>query len=440
MRLSYTALAIAPVLMLFNISLAGQGTMSSMPNMAGMPGMPAMPGTKMTADPFASHDASGTSFQPESTPSPMLMTTRDGWTLMAHALGFVALQEQSGARGADKLFSPNWAMAMAQRRLGPGKLTLRAMLSLEPLTITDRRYPELLQTGETAFGLPIVDGQHPHNFFMELAALYDLKLGEHTMISLYAAPMGDPAIGPTAFPHRESASEDPIAPLGHHLEDSTHVAADVLTAGASYRGVRLEASLFHGREPNENRWNLQTGGIDSWSSRVNFAPGGNWAAQYSLAHIKSPEALFPAGNQFRQTASIMYNRPLANGDWANTLLWGRTRDVGGHNILNGYLLESTLGFAGRNHAWTRIENADKTNQLQLGEAPLPLAFAEHFLGRVQAYSFGYDRDLPAPNWLAPALGVQWTWYATPAPLRSSYGSHPQGVVVFLRFRLGATRH
>ncbi|HXR97771.1 MAG TPA: hypothetical protein VN709_08000, partial [Terriglobales bacterium] len=323
--------------------------------------------------------------------------------------------------------------------LGPGQLTIRTMLSLEPTTVTGRRYPELFQQGETAYGKPIVDGQHPHDFIMELAALYDLKLGEHSAAMLYAAPMGDPAIGPTAFPHRQSASEDPIAPLGHHLEDSTHVAADVLTAGASYRRVRLEASVFHGREPDENRWSIQSGGIDSWSSRVTVAPGKNWAAQYSLARIASPEALFPGEDQFRQTASIMYNRPLSSGNLATTVMWGRTRDLGGRNILNGYLLESTLGFAGRNHAWTRIENVDKTNELQLGESPIPAGFVERFLGRVQAYSWGYDRDLPAPHWLSPALGIQWTWYETPASLRAQYGAHPQGVVIFLRFRLGATR-
>ncbi len=92
---------------------------------------------------------------------------------------------------------------------------------------------------------------------MELAAIYDLKLRKDTLLSFYFAPMGDPAMGPTAYPHRASASEDPIASLGHHLQDSTHIADDVITVGLTHRSFRIEASGFHGREPDEQRWDLE---------------------------------------------------------------------------------------------------------------------------------------------------------------------------------------
>lgn len=412
--------------------LLAQGSMA-MP----MPGMkPAAPDTLIAS--ILQHATSGTSAEPASTPTPMLMTERGGWMLMLHGAGFLTDQQQTGARGFDKLFSTNWAMAMAQRRWGAGTLTLRSMFSLEPATITDRRYPELFQTGETAFGLPIVDGQHPHNFFMELAALYDLQIGAHGLLSLYAAPMGDPAIGPEAFPHRASAAEDPLAPLGHHLEDSTHIASDVVTMGAAYRFARLEASAFHGREPNEQRWTIPSGSLDSYSTRLTLSPARDWSGQVSWARIASPEALNPNVNQIRLTASVDYNRPTASGNWSNLLLWGRTRDAGGGNVFNGYLLESNLAFGGggRNHAWTRLENVDKSTDLLLGENPEPPGFSERFLGRIQASSFGYDRDLPSPGWLSTALGAQWTLYHTPMTLRATYGDHPQGVAVFLRVRLG----
>src|SRR5207302_5783252 len=160
-------------------------------------------------------------------------------------------------------------MPMLQHDVGnKGRLTLRAMFSLEPATMTGRYYPELFQQGETAFGRPINDGQHPHDLFMEIAAIYDLKLREDTLLTFYGAPMGDPAIGPTAYPHRASASEDPIAALGHHLQYSTHIADDVITAGLTYKLARLEASGFHGREPDEFRWDIDSGKIDSWSTRV----------------------------------------------------------------------------------------------------------------------------------------------------------------------------
>jgi hypothetical protein len=369
----------------------------------------------------------------------MLMTAGRGWMLMFHANAFLVEQQQTGPRGEDKLFSTNWMMGMAQRpvslfRRAPGVLTLRAMLSLEPATITGERYPLLFQQGETAYGVPIADGQHPHNFFMEIAALYDWKLGQHGLLSFYAAPIGDPAIGPMAYPHRASASENPVAALGHHQEDSTHIAEDVVTLGAAYRNIRIEASGFHGREPDENRWRISQGKIDSWSTRLTIQPGENWSGQYSYARIASPEALYPAENQERMTASAMYNRPLHNGNWASSLIWGRTKSLADNSKFNSYALESTLRFLTRNHVWTRVESVERSNELLLGENPLPPNFVEHPAGRVQAYTSGYDRDFDLIPRLATALGAQGTVYGVGEKLRPVYGSHPAGVAIFLRVR------
>jgi hypothetical protein len=381
-----------------------------------------------------SHATSGTDAEPNSTPSEMLMTTYGNWSLMLH--GQLSLNEiqQTGPRGADKLFSTNWIMPMATRKLGRGSLTLRTMLSLEPATISDRRYPELFEEGETAYGRPIIDGQHPHDFFMELAAFYEYVAGEKTLLSFYAAPVGDPAMGPAAFPHRASASEDPIAPLGHHLEDSTHISDDVLTAGITHGDFRLEASGFHGREPDEFRWDIDSGKIDSWSTRLTFNPGQNWSVQYSIAHLHSPEMLSPAEDIRRMTASLMYNRAFRNGNWATTLVWGRNQSLLDGNIGNGYLAESTLRFFTRNYAWTRIENVDRSSDLLLGNNPLPAGFIEKYIARVQAYSIGYDREVGNLPHLSTAIGGQFTWYGVPQIFQPLYSLHPLGVVLFLRLR------
>jgi hypothetical protein len=269
---------------------------------------------------------------------------------------------------------------------------------------------------------------------MELAALYDLQLGTRGLLSFYLAPVGDPAIGPTAYPHRESASEDPLAALGHHQEDSTHISYDVVTAGLTYRIARIEASGFHGREPGEDRWSIDEGAIDSWSTRLTLAPAQNWSGQYSYARIKSPEALFPAEDQERMTASIMYNRPIQNGNWASTLLWGRTRSLEDNSIFDSYLLESSVRFHTRNYAWTRIENVERSNELILGENPLPPGFTEEPIGHVQAYTFGYDHDFDLIPHLASAIGAQFTTYGVPDVLKPIYGSHPLGVALFVRLR------
>jgi hypothetical protein len=379
------------------------------------------------------HSTSGTSAEPNSTPMPMIMTMKGEWMLMFHGVAFLNVMQQSGSRGADKVFSTNWFMPMAQRRLGMGTLTLRTMISLEPATITNRFYPELFQQGETAYGKPIVDGQHPHDFIMELAALYDVNLGENGLLSFYAAPVGDPALGPTAFPHRASASEDPIATLGHHLEDSSHIANNVITTGLTYKIARFEASGFHGREPDEYRWDIDSGKIDSWSVRATVNPARNWSAQYSFGHLTSPEALRPNEDIDRMTASVMYNRPLTRGNWASTLLWGRNHTSDGL-IWNGYLLESTLQFAESNYVWTRIENVDRTNELLLLNQFEPATFQENIIGRVQAYTGGYERDIDLIPHVAIGLGAQITLYSTPQRLQAEYGSHPIGAVVFLRIR------
>jgi hypothetical protein len=406
-----------------------------------MPGVNMAEGMTMHPETFLEeiihHASSGTSAQPDSAPAPMLMTMRGHWMLMFHANVFILDEQQTGPRGADKFFSTNWFMGMAQHPAGHGVFTARAMLSLEPATVSERRYPLLFQQGETAYGKPIVDGQHPHDFFMELAALYDLHLGERGLLSFYVAPIGDPAIGPAAYPHRASASEDPLAALGHHQEDSTHIASDVFTVGAAYSFLRIEASGFHGREPDEFRWDINQGKVDSWSTRLTLQPGKNWSGQFSYARIASPESLFPTENQQRTTASVMYNRPLAGarrGNWANSVVWGRTRSLTDNSIFNSYLLESTLRFAAKNYVWTRMENVDRSNELLLDGAALPPGFAEKPLARVQAYSFGYSRDFDVVPHLASSIGAQVTTYGVPGVLQPIYGSHPAGVVLYLRLR------
>jgi hypothetical protein len=410
-----------------------------MPDMPGMAGRPESSQPSTFIDEILDHAGSGTSAQPNSVSQPMIMVARGHWMFMFHNEVFLVAEQETGPSGGDKLFSTNWFMPMVQRPLGPGQLTLRTMLSLEPATVTGRFYPELFQQGETAFGKPLVNGQHPHNFFMEVAALYDWKLGRDGLLSFYAAAVGDPAMGPPAYAHRVSASEDPIAPLGHHLQDSTHIADDVVTAGLTYKRVRIEASGFHGREPDEFRWDIDSGTIDSWSTRLTVQPGQNWSAQYSFAHLTSPEALQPQEDVQRMTASVMYNRPLARGNWASTLLWGRNHASSGGNF-NSYLAESTLRFAANEYIWGRIENVDRTNELLLNGQPEPPGFQERFLARVQAYTAGYDHEFHFIPGMAMAVGGQVTFYGKPAFLTPVYGQHPVGAVVFMRFRPNGNTH
>lgn len=382
------------------------------------------------------HAASGTSLEPGSSAPPMLMRMSGNWMEMLHGQATVAEQQQTGARGRDKLFSVNWAMGMAQRTTAHGEWTFASMLSLEPATITRRYYPELFQQGETAFGRPIVDGQHPHNFFMELAAMYDQNLGERGLATFYVAPVGDPALGPTAYPHRASAESNPLAPLAHHLQDSTHIAYDVVTGGVTYGPVRVEASGFHGREPGENRWIIEGGAVDSWATRLTMAPARDWIGQYSIGHLHSPEALHPEEDVLRQTASVSVHHAWTAVDLDATAVWGRNHTIGTVVNANGYLLEAEAHVRQRQSIWTRIENDDRTTDL-LGDLPGAAAPEEEsVVGRVRAYTGGYAHRIWKSDWSALELGAQATLYDAPARLIALYGDHPVGMAAVLHWRVG----
>jgi len=303
---------------------------------------------------FLMGQASGTGMNPQSWPMPMLMLSPDNWSLMFMAQAFVVDTQESGPRGADKFYSPNWGMFAASHSLGGGSFMFQMMLSLDPATITNRSYPELFQTGETAYGKPLVDAQHPHDFIMGLGFHYAHPLGENVMLQFYFAPVGDPALGPVAFPHRASADELPQATLSHHWQDSTHIADEVLTAGIMLHNiVRLEASGFYGTEPGENRWIIQYGPINSWSTRLSLFPSANWMGQFSVGRIANPERESP-GDVVRATASIHYTRPMQGSSWSTSLIWGRNHEVIDHRNLNSYLLESVLPYRRKNFFTGRI--------------------------------------------------------------------------------------
>jgi len=405
-------------------------------NMPGMPEMPGMQAPANRASTLLMQQSSGTSTQPLGWAMPMVMTRTGAWQLSWMGQAFAVEVQQShvntppGAiqRGGDKLYSTNWGMLGAQRPLAGGAVLLSTMLSLEPATIAARRYPELFQFGETAFGQPIVDGQHPHNLFMEIGTQYAHSAGR-AVFSLYYAPVGDPALGPTAYPHRASAAELPQATLGHHYEDSTHIAANVATAELAWRRLHLEAGGFHGREPGENRWTIGFGPMDSWTSRFTWLPAHNWQAQVSTARLHHPEALSP-GDEERTTASVEY----ASGERAATIIWGRDYKTAGHYAVNAITAEAVLPIASRNYLTGRFEWSQRdelfADQPAL-EATLPRWFD------ISAYTAGYTREIAQWHDAGLGIGANGTAYGMPntPALAGIYAAHPWAVSAYLRIRL-----
>ena len=393
------------------------------------------------AQEFLMRESSGTGFQPSAWSMPMLMTNAGEWRLMWMGQAFLVETQQTGPLGADKFYSTNWGMLSAVHRLGSGEIMLRSMLSLEPATVTGEYYPLLFQTGETAYGKPIVNGQHPHDLLMELSVQYAHSLGEHAVWDAYYAVVGDPALGPVAYPHRASAMEIPQSTLGHHWEDSTHIVYNVATAGVSYKGVRLEASGFHGAEPDENRWNIDYGPMNSYSGRLTVAPSPRWLAQVSAGHLVNSEALEP-GVIVRTTASLEYVVPRPHGNaWATTLLWGRNGKQAVHYGTNAVLAETDIPFKEKNFISGRYEWSQRdelfANNPTLAQQ-LFLQTGSHWFD-VNAYTMGYTRDLGVFHNVETGLGANVSLYALPEAIKPYYGNHPLGVNIYLRLRLKANR-
>ena len=381
---------------------------------------------------------SGTAWQPATTPMYMTHKSHGDWLFMFHYEMKLGVNAQGGARGITKFESQNWIMPMAYRRVGAGTLQLRAMLSLEPLTFSGAGSPQLFQTGEVYQGRPIVDAQHPHDLFMELSAQYTVPVGERATWFTYFGFPGEPALGPVAFMHRASASENPTAPLTHHLQDSTHIAFGVLTTGITYRWFKLEGSIFNGREPDERRYNFEAHPFNSRAARLSFAPNKNWAFQVSHGFLRNPEQLHE-GDVRRTTASAQYNRSFTRGNLATAFIWGRNHESHDGQIfnLNGYTFETTANFLARNYLYTRLELVDKTGILSHEEEDrLGFAHDSHPQFRIGAYTFGYVRDVWNTKNLSVGVGGDFTFYSKPAILDSVYGDNPKSYKFFIRLRPG----
>jgi len=375
------------------------------------------------------HNTAGTSAEPNSTPHDMLMTQKGPWTIMFHGAGFLDSQQQTGPRGADKFYAPNWFMGAAEHSAGKGSFLFQLMLSLDPATVTGRSFPELFQTGETAFGKPLVDAQHPHNFIMAIGLNYARPVAENTVLQFYFAPVGDPALGPVAFPHRASAAELPQAPLGHHWQDSTHITFGVTTAGLQWRNVKVEGSVFTGREPDEVRYDFDRPRFDSFSGRVSWNPIANLALQVSHGYIKSPEALDPNTKVHRTTASAIYNQPLGHDtNWSTSFVWGQNNATQ-EGKTQSFLVETDYQ-RGRDTIYARWERVEKSAH----ELVLDLA-NESEIFPVSGYTIGYVRDLTHGQGLDVGLGGQFTLYDHPDALDPFYGDNlGYGFEFFLRIR------
>lgn len=378
-------------------------------------------------------EGSGTSVAPTADRMYMWSWMSGDWLWMAHGAAVAGVNHQDGPQGANTWTAPNWAMLMGSRYLGPGLLDLRFMSSLEPLTLPPGGEPQLFQTGETYLGQPLVNKQHPHDLFMEVAALYTWQLDACNSLFVYGAPAGEPALGPTAFMHRPSAQDNHWAPLAHHLEDSTHISYGVGTVGFRHAPFQVEGSIFNGREPDENRWNFDFGPLDSYSARLSYFPDPHWVAQFSTGHLTSPEALQPGQNVQRTTASVTNVQNWADNTLSTSFIWGQNLEQGGMMAMQGYTLEGQLDLGSQNHLYGRFELLDK----DLSDVP---GLQTDGMQRLGALTLGGVRDFISNDKFSLGLGADATVYSKDAAVSNVYGFNPVSFEVYLRLSPPLMKH
>ena len=375
-------------------------------------------------------NASGTSWQPETTPMMALHAETGRVRWMGHGNLFLIYDAQGSSRGDEQLLSVNWVMLHGATGDDDTEIGARVMLSLEPLTVGGAGYPLLGQTGETWEGQRLVDRQHPHDLFMELALQTRQTVGEVAGFELYAAPAGEPALGPTAYPHRASAMSDPLAPIGHHWEDATHISFGVLTAGIFNEWAKLEGSWFNGEEPDEDRYDLDLQVPNSWSSRLNVSLMPTWTAQVSYGWLAEPEPLLEPGvSVTRITASTTFDHDArGNGNWAITAAWGRNSGDG--EASDAFLVETDLGI-GNDNVFARAEHVLKSLE-ELDAA----STSDATTAQLTSLSLGNVYSVPLRA-LRVGVGVRGNVLLLPSELEDVYGgSAAVGGAVFVQVRPG----
>jgi hypothetical protein len=348
---------------------------------------------------------------------------------MWHAYFNLVYDNQGGPRGGEKTFVNGMWMGMAQRQLGDDKFGLRAMLAPDPF-MGASGYPLLLASGETADGKThLIDRQHPHDLFMELAATYSHLLSAGSSVFVYGGLPGEPALGPPTFMHRTSGADIPEAPITHHWLDSTHITFGVVTAGLVLDKWKVEASAFRGREPDQYRYDIEAPKLDSFSARVTWNPIRELSMQVSWGRLHSPEQLMPNQDEDRITASATYTREIgSNSLWSSTLAWGR-KILRPGETLDGYLLETALIL---NRTYTLFARVERVAETELQDDVPDLDGRVLMVGKI---TVGGIYDFYRAEHVKFGVGALVSKYWLPDELKPLYGSDPTSGMIFARIKV-----
>ena len=384
--------------------------------------------TRSLAELSESRTASGTAWIPDADVVPGWHVAAGSWTLMGHGAAFLQYVQTLGTRGNYQLGLANWVMLMAARPAPGGRVRLRFMTTLEPFTLPDGGYPQLLQVAHEYRGAPATDRQHPHELFAEISAAYDWATTEALGVSVYGAVVGEPALGPVAYNHRPGSAHDPTAPLAHVAQDYTHESLGVVTIGAFGRRARLEASLFNGSHPDEDHANLdlQGGQLDAVSGRLTWAPSTALTASAWWAALPAQTGEHAHEAEQRFGAAVLLAKPRSGRAWSTTFVYGAVAPEG-DEVRHTALIESSLDLSPAQAIFGRVEFVQRTAE----ELALTGSVPERM--NLMALSIGSARRLWRSRAVDAAVGARVTANLIPAALEPFYGSPmPFALLVYLR--------
>jgi hypothetical protein len=308
-------------------------------------------------------------------------------------------------------FSTNWLEVRGRYDTASGFFFgLRGRGSLEPYTIKEEGYPQLLQYVSPYAGGEVIDRMRARDLIEEAA----VEVGWRSL-RLYAAPIGEPTLGPRPYGLRESSMDLAVAPFAYDIQESFHVKTQVVNAALDMKYFTLEGGVFHDAVSDGKHTSLETGGdIDSWAARVTVKPTDRVSFQVSRGELGD------AVIRKISSASIGYEGPVV----AATAMWTR-REEGSLTPLDAYGIEVAIRVT-RSTITGRFENVDRP---AIGSSPAR---------RTGHGTVGYVFDAIArPGWRA-GLGVNVDYHTNSRALTGGvYGHKPQTIYFFARVRTAA---
>lgn len=362
-------------------------------------------------------NVSGTTQNPGQ--SPWLTSGGDGWTFFHGFSAHVTHVSQTGPpESNNEVFSTNWLAAGLHRDFGDRAFVLlRGRVSLEPFTIADNDgYPQLLQYVSAESGGPLIDRMRPQDFIGEAALHAGWRPSSSTLISVYVAAVGDPALGAAPYALRASGVDFAEAPFAYDVQEPFHDSTRVVTLGFASRVLTIEGSVFHDAVTFGDHTEIDDGDIDSRSVRLTLTPARNFAIQVSRGEL---------GEDLEERKVSTASVTFGNDNVAATALWSQREREGGPE-------ESAYGFelalrGGRNTFMARAEWVDR---------PFGFPFIAPGIAteRTTHFAVGYIFDFISRPRFGAGAGVNIDYHTQSHDLEDFYGHKPQSIFAFLRFR------